>query len=64
VSREKSARSDKHKVDPLAKTINNLDLFRLKKKKNESLAEGRQLTASYVKKQEKIVALTRRLEEI
>ena len=38
VSRELSARSDKHKIDPLAKTINNLDLFKLKKKKNELVA--------------------------
>ena len=35
VSRGDSARSDKHKIDPLAKTINNLDLFKLKKKKND-----------------------------
>ena len=34
VSRERSNRSDKHKIDPLARTISNLDLFRLKQKKN------------------------------
>lgn len=51
VSREQSARSDKHKIDPLAKTISNLDLFKLKKKKNELIVEGRQLTARYVKRQ-------------
>jgi hypothetical protein len=34
VSRERSNRSDKHKIDPLAKTISNLDLFKLKQKKN------------------------------
>jgi hypothetical protein len=38
VSRERSNRSDKHKIDPLAKTINNLDLFKLKQKKNEIIA--------------------------
>ena len=40
-----------HKIDPLAKTINNLDLFNLKKKKNDLFAETRQLTARYVKRQ-------------
>lgn len=54
VSKEMSHRSDKHKVDPLAKTINNLDLFKLKKKKNDTVAEGRTLTARYVKLQERI----------
>lgn len=49
-----SHRSDKHKIDPLAKTINNLDLFKLKKKKNDTVAEGRTLTARYVKLQERI----------
>ena len=34
VSRGQSARSDKHKIDPLAKTMGNMDLFKLKKKKN------------------------------
>ncbi len=34
ISRERSNRSDKHKIDPLAKTISNLDLFKLKQKKN------------------------------
>ena len=38
VSKDLSARSDKHKVDPLAKTVSNLDLFRLKQQKNELLA--------------------------
>ena len=38
VSRDMSHRSDKHKIDPLAKTINNLDLFNLKKKKNDIVA--------------------------
>jgi hypothetical protein len=38
VSRERSNRSDKHKIDPLAKTISNLDLFKLKQNKNELVA--------------------------
>ena len=51
VSKGKSARSDIHKVDPLAKTIGNMDLFKLKKKKNDLVVEGRQLTTRYVKRQ-------------
>ena len=61
VSREKSIKSDKMKIDSLAKTINNMDLFKLKKKKNELVAEGRQLTARYVKRQEQILKLTKKL---
>ena len=38
-----------------------MDLFKLKKKKNELVVEGRQLTARYVKRQEKIVELTKKL---
>jgi len=49
------------KIDSLAKTINNMDLFKLKKKKNELVAEGRQLTARYVKRQEQILKLTKKL---
>lgn len=48
----------------MAKTISNLDLFKLKKKKNELIAEGRQLTARYVKRQEKIIELTKKLGEL
>ena len=51
VSLSKSNRSDLHKIDPLAKTINNLDLFNLKKKRNDLVAQTRQLTARYVKRQ-------------
>ena len=64
VSRGQSARSDKHKIDPMAKTIGNMDLFKLKKKKNDLIVEGRQLTARYVKRQEKIVELTKKIDEI
>lgn len=64
VSRELSHRSDKHKIDPLAKTISNLDLYKLKQKKNEIIAEGRLLTTRYVKRQEKIIELTKKIEEI
>ena len=46
-----SHRSDKHKIDPLAKTIGNMDLYKLKKRKNDLVMEGRQLTARYVKRQ-------------
>lgn len=31
--------------------MGNMDLFKLKKKKNELVAEGRQLTARYVQKE-------------
>lgn len=64
VSRDNSTKSDKMKIDPLAKTINNMDLFKLKKKKNELVAEGRQLTARYVKRQEQILKLNKKLEEL
>lgn len=64
VSRGKSNRSDKHKIDPLAKTMVNMDMFKLKKKKNDLIAEGRQLTARYVKRQEKILQMTKQLEEL
>lgn len=64
MSRELSHRSDKHKIDPLAKTISNLDLYKLKQKKNEIIAEGRLLTTRYVKRQEKIIELTKKIEEI
>lgn len=55
VSKERSDRSDMHKIDPMARTLRNFDLVALKKKNNELVAEGRKLTTRYVKKQEKVL---------
>jgi len=38
-----------------------MDLYKLKKKKNDLIAEGRQLTARYVQKQEKIIQLNKKI---
>lgn len=48
----------------MAKTVRNMDLFNLKKMKNDVVAESRKLTSKYVKCQETITALSRKLIEI
>lgn len=50
VDKQHSDRSYGKKIDPLAKTISNMDVFKLKKQRNDLITEGRQLTTRYVKK--------------
>lgn len=41
-----------------------MSLYKLKKKKNEIQAEGRQLTTRYVKRQEKIIEISKKIEQL
>ena len=63
VGKQASERSYNEKIDPLAKTINNMEMFKLKKMKNDLVLEGRQLTTKYVKREEMIISLSKKITE-
>lgn len=50
VGRKKSERSYSGKIDPLAKTVSNIQLLKLKQQRNNLLDEGRKLTTNFMKK--------------
>ena len=61
MGKQVSERSYNEKIDPLAKTVSNMEMFKLKKIKNDLVLEGRQLTTKYVKREEMIIALSKKI---